>query len=90
MKKILRLSLCLVLAASSVQAEEEPAPPDLTIPMEDMVVQAKPEGQIANPTPITATVQEPTQDLKDQTSILPPQAQHPTLSFHRKPNIPRL
>jgi len=88
MKKILRLSLCLVLAASSVQAEEEPAPPDLTIPMEDMVVQAKPEGQIANPTPITATVQEPTQDLKDQTSILPPQAQHPTVIREPKPIKP--
>ena len=85
MRKILRLSLCLLLAASSVQAEENPTAP--TIPMTDLVAQARQEGQ----PPVPAVAQEPSlkaeqtpalkeptktqvPDLKDQTSILPTQA----------------
>jgi conjugal transfer pilus assembly protein TraK len=82
MKKILRLSLCLLLAASSVQAEGNPAAP--TIPMTDLVAQTKQEGQppvhTVAPEPALKTEQTPilkepkktqVSDLKDQTSILP-------------------
>lgn len=94
MKKILRLSLCLLLAGSSVQAEEVPAPPASTLHVADLVAQAKQEGQPPVPVPPVTTVQEPApeekqhHDLKDQTSILPPQAQHSTVIREPKPIKP--
>lgn len=85
MRKILRLSLCLLLAASSVQAEENPTAP--TIPLTDLVAQARQEGQPRTPSVApepslkgeqTPVLKEPKKtqvpDLKDQTSILPTQA----------------
>jgi len=96
MKKILRLSLCLLLAGSSVQAEE-PVPPASTLQVADLVAQAKQEEQPPVPVPPVTTVQEPAspapeekqpRDLKDQTSILPPQAQHSTVIREPKPIKP--
>jgi conjugal transfer pilus assembly protein TraK len=73
MKKILRLSLCLFLAVSSVQAEEAPVPvPPVTTVQEP-----------APPAPEEKEKQSP--DLKDQTSILPPQSQHSTVIREPKP-----
>ena len=77
MKKIIQLSLCLLLAASSVQAEENrpPVPAAPTIPLMDLVAQAKQEGQPPVPVPAPPAPEEKqSRDLKDQTSILPTQA----------------
>jgi len=77
MKKIIQLSLCLLLAASSVQAEENqpPVPAAPTIPLTDLVAQAKQEGQPPVPVPAPPAPEEKqSRDLKDQTSILPTQA----------------
>ncbi len=83
MKKIVRISLCLLLASSSVHAEE-PATSPASVNVADLVKQTKQEGQPPVPPPVS-TVQEPipkkeqageqTNDLKDQISILPPQPQ---------------
>lgn len=71
MRKILRISLCLLLAGSSVQAEDAPAPPASTH-VADFMVQTKQEEQAPI---LEEPVSEQTYDLKDQTSILPPQAE---------------
>jgi conjugal transfer pilus assembly protein TraK len=90
MKKILRLSLCLLLAGSSVQAEENqpPVPTAPTIPLTDLVAQAKQEGQPPLPTQDQPGPEEKQHhDLKDQTSILP-QAQHSTVVREPRPIKP--
>ncbi|MDD3814276.1 MAG: type-F conjugative transfer system secretin TraK [Desulfocapsaceae bacterium] len=80
MKKIVQISLCLLLAASSVQAEETAVPPPLatappaTTHVADLVVQAKQEEQA--------------HDLKDQTSILSPPAQQSPVVREPKPITP--
>jgi len=81
----------MLLATSSVQAEEAPAPP-ASNHVADFVAQAKQEGQPPDQVPPVTTVQEPapvlkepvseqTHDLKVQTSTLPPQdEQSPVIS----------
>ncbi|MBU0665267.1 MAG: type-F conjugative transfer system secretin TraK [Proteobacteria bacterium] len=68
MRKILRLSLCLLLAASSVQAEEKstPVPP---VPS----VAPEPTPKEEHVPALKAPMREQAPDLKDQTSILPKQ-----------------
>ena len=52
MKKILRLSLCLLLTASSAQAKDAPTPPASPILVADLAAQAKQEGQPPVPVPV--------------------------------------
>ncbi|MBV5341784.1 MAG: type-F conjugative transfer system secretin TraK [Deltaproteobacteria bacterium] len=82
MKKILRLSLCLLLAVSSAQADDTDVSP---IVVEELVMQEKQEGQPPVP-PVPE--EKKSHDLKDQTSILPPQAQHSTVIREPKPIKP--
>ncbi len=98
MKKILRISLCLLLAANTVQAEEAPVPP-ASIYVADFVAQAKPEEQPPAPFPPVTTFQEPahilkepaeeeTLDLDAQTSVLPPQAEQSPVIIQPRPLNP--
>ncbi|WP_459947430.1 TraK domain-containing protein [Desulfocastanea catecholica] len=90
MKKILRISLCMLLAGSSVQAEEAPVPP-VSIDVADFVAQAEQDGQPPAQVPPVTTVQEAAKeepqpvfkepvneqppDLQDQESFFPLQDQ---------------
>jgi conjugal transfer pilus assembly protein TraK len=71
MKKILLISLCLLLAASSVQAEEAQVPP-ASHHVADFVAQAE-EAPV------------PPADLQDQASILPPESQQSPVISEPKP-----
>lgn len=70
MRKILRLSLCLLLAASSVQAEENLPP--TTVEVNNLAEQANQEVPSPAPDPEPADLTDQAFDLTDQTSILPP------------------
>ncbi|TKB23381.1 hypothetical protein FCL47_22530 [Desulfopila sp. IMCC35006] len=92
MKKILRIGLCLLLAGSSVQAEEAPAPP-ASIHVADIVEQAYQESQPPVPAPPATIVQETPKEeqepiWEDQASILPPQAQQSPVITEPKPLKP--
>ncbi|MCK9293501.1 MAG: type-F conjugative transfer system secretin TraK [Desulfobulbaceae bacterium] len=84
MRKILRISLCLLLAGASVQAEEAPAPP-ASAHVADFMVQTKQEEQAPV---LEEPASEKTYDLKDQTSILPPQEEQFPVMRESKPLKP--
>jgi len=75
MKKILQLSLCLLLA-SSVQAQEN-LQPTTTALVQKVAEQAGQEGQ--PPAPPIAPKPDPASELTNQTSILPPVPDAPVI-----------
>ena len=79
MKKILRISLCMFLAGSSVQAEEAPVPP-VSIDVADFVAQAEQDGQPPAQVPPVTTVQEAAKEepqpvFKEPANEQPPELQ---------------
>jgi conjugal transfer pilus assembly protein TraK len=75
MRKIFRLSLCLLLAASSVYAQEN-LQPTTTAHVKKVAEQA---GQKQPPAHPVAPKPEPTSELTNQTSILPPVPDAPVI-----------
>ena len=100
MKKILRISLCMLLAGAPVQAEEAPAP-SVSIDVADFVAQAEQDGQPLAQVPPVSTGQDPehvlqeplndqTDVVQDQASLLEPQAEQSTVISEPKPLKPSI